>query len=329
MLCSQYSQIQETFSAGDFPTYCWDLNLGLIINIMSSWRPIIGDSLPRGRILISSDKPLVTVVLRSGLGNRLFQICAALGYAERTGKQFVFYEKQFLENSHTGPKFTKDILMAFFPPLKFFRGIPPVWNHHYESTEGFYDGDLIPDISGSVMLHGYFQNFAHFPLNFRTQFKIPKPEICRINSVNLSETYFIHIRLGDYEESQYDVGLDFYYKTAIELCKPCKFLIFSDEPAKINLARFGLTLDECQIVPKEVSVWESLYLIAQCKGGICANSTFSWFGALACSGQIYMPNVWIKNKVANPVPAWAKPLATVPLATELPCSINLRVPPDF
>lgn len=296
---------------------------------MSSWRPILGDTLPRGRILITCDKPLVCVVLRSGLGNRLFQICAALGYAERTGKQFVFYEKQFLENSHTGSKFTKDILTAFFPSVKFFRGIPPVWNHHYESDDGFYDSTPIPNIGGSVMLHGYFQNFAHFPLNSRANFKIPKPEFCRINSstVDFSTTYFIHFRLGDYEESQYDVGLDFYYKTAIELCKPCKFLIFSDEPQKINLEKYELTLEECQIVPKEVSVWESLYLMSQCKGGICANSTFSWFGGFYCKGgPIYMPSSWIKNKLGNPVPAWAKPLATSP--SDSPIFIDLMQSPD-
>jgi len=290
---------------------------------MSSWRPNLGDSLPRNRILITCDKPLVCVVLRSGLGNRLFQVCAALGYSERTGKQFVFYEKQFLENSHTGPKFTKDILMAFFPSVKFYRGIPPVWNHHYESEDGFYDGATIPEISGSVMLHGYFQNFAHFPLDFRAKFKIPKPEICRFNSMDFSETYFIHVRLGDYEDSQYDVGLDYYYKSAIELCKPCKFLLFSDEPAKINLAQFALTGINCTIVPKEVNVWESLYLMMMCKGGICANSTFSWFGGLACSGfggKIYMPAVWIKNKVGNPVPDWATEL---PCATKLPCATVL------
>ena len=284
----------------------------------------MSDGLPKSRILITCDKPLVCVVLRSGLGNRLFQVCAALGYAERTGKQFVFYEKQFLENSHTGPKFTKDILMAFFPSVKFFRGVPPVWNHHYEHSDGFYDVASIPDISGSVMLHGYFQNFAHFPLNFRTKFNIPKPEFCRINlgEIDFSTAYFMHVRLGDYEESQYDVGLDFYYKSAIELCKPCKFIIFSDEPQKINLAKYMLTLEDCIIIQKEVNIWESLYLMSLCKGGICANSTFSWFGALACKGQIYMPTTWIKNKVANPVPIWATEL---PLATELPNFIEVTV----
>jgi hypothetical protein len=303
-----------------FPTFAGDLNLGRIVNIMSSWRPVLSDGLARSRILITCDKPLVCVVLRSGLGNRLFQVLAALGYAERTGKQFVFYEKQFLENSHTGPKFTKEVLMALFPSVKFFRGVPPVWNHYYEDSEGFYDGASIPDINGSVMLHGYFQNFGHFPIDSRAKFRIPKPEFCRFNSVDFSNTYFIHFRLGDYEESQYDVGLDFYYKTAIELCKPCKFLIFSDQPDKINLAQFMLTLDDCTIVSKDINVWESLYLMSQCSGGICANSTFSWFGAFYCKGvKIYMPDTWIKNKVSNPVPVWAEGL---PLATAVP-SVNL------
>jgi hypothetical protein len=279
------------------------------IRLMSSWNPRrVLDPLPKSRIMLTCTKPLVTTVLKSGLGNRLFQIFAGLGYAERTGKQFVLCEKYILENSHSNMKKTREIIMAFFPNIKFWHGEAPIWHKHYEDVDGFYNSNLIPDISGSVMLHGYFQNYTHFPENSRLSFIVPKPTIYRSNLVDFTDTYFIHFRFGDYVGGQYDIDLDSYYRTAISNIQlnglDCKFLVFSDQPNKINLEKYGL-INNVNII-RFIDEWETLYLMSRCKGGICANSTFSWFGAFASkSHEIYMPKLWIKNKVGNPLPSWA------------------------
>jgi hypothetical protein len=286
---------------------------------MSSWMrgAVSNDFVPRNRIITSSARPLVSVVLRSGLGNRLFQILAGLGYAERTGKQFVFFEKQMLENYHTGPKLTKDILLAIFPQIKVYRSHID-WNHYHEDALEFYDDKIIPTMDGSVLLHGFFQNYSHFPISYRKLFKIPKPEFCKFDTslITWTNTYFIHYRKGDYVDSDYDVVNYGYYKKAVEqimeLSKGlAKFLIFSDQPDKINyldnLINCGLLEDSFTIIPSSVNVWESLYLMSQCAGAICANSTFSWFGAYAQQrdGPVFMPSIWKKGFVKNPVPEWA------------------------
>lgn len=288
---------------------------------MSSWRPVINDGLPRSRVLISSNLPLVCVELRSGLGNRLFQIFAGLGYAERTGKQFVLYERVIMENAHGSFKGTRDILMALFPTVKFFKGIVPVWSHIKESEQGFYDSAPLESKTGSVMLHGYFQNFAHFPIG--AKFRVPKPEICKFtgDGINFKDWAFVHVRLGDYIGGQYDIGLDTYYKQGLALLKGqglVKFLVFSDEPEKINLADYESFCEPENVrVVSGISVWETLYMMGQCGGGLCANSTFSWFGAFACassgvdSNRLIMPDVWIKGVVGNPVPKWATALPVV------------------
>ena len=280
---------------------------------MSSWnRGVKIDNVPRNRILTFSTKSLVSVVLRSGIGNRLFQILAGLGYSERTGKQFVFFENQMQENFHTGPKLTKDILLAIFPQIKVYRSHVD-WNHYHEPKDGFYDESILVPIDGSVLLHGYFQNFAHFPTNYK--FKIPKPEICNFdcNGIIWTNTYFIHYRKGDYIDSDYDVVSDSYYKEAIKQIQEMHqglvyFLIFSDQPDKVNVD--SLLIESFKIVPSNIGVWESLYLMSRCTGAICANSTFSWFGAYAQNrdGPVFMPRVWKKGYEKNPVPSWAKAL---------------------
>ena len=278
---------------------------------MSSWtRLASSDNVPKNRVIVMAPKPIVSAVLRSGLGNRFFQILAGLGYAERTGKQFVFFEKQMLDNFHTGPKMTKDILMSTFPQIKIYRGHVN-WNQYHEDPERFYDGIDIPAIDGSVLLHGYFQNEANFPQNYRELFKIPKPptEITRFNDAEIDwkNTFFIHIRKGDYIDSEYDIDLTTYYKSAIsaiqERFPECLFLIFSDQPDKVTID--GLT--NSIIVPANIGTWETLYLMSRCVGAICANSTFSWFGAYGIRGDgpVYMPSVWKKGMISNPVPKWA------------------------
>ena len=277
---------------------------------MSSWISK-RDPIPQSKIIVSSSKPLVTCNLRSGLGNRLFQILAGLGYAERTGKQFVLCEKYMSDNFHTKALLTIQILMAIFPNIKIYRGCPKQWNHYYEDPLRFYEGDLVGNMDGDVMLHGYFQNEAHFPSNIRSQFHIPKPAICNFdcNEINFEITYFVHFRLGDYVDSDYDLPLNTYYREAIHRIKDkipeSKFLIFSDQPHKLDIVQYGLTNE--YILVNNIGVWETLYLMSLCKGAVCANSTFSWFGAFAIhnSGDIFMPSKWKKGIDSSPNPSWA------------------------
>lgn len=276
---------------------------------MSSWnRNVVIDNVPRNRIMTTCIKPLVSVVLRSGLGNRLFQILAGLGYAERNGKQFVLCENQIMENFHSGPKLTKELLLAIFSQVKVYRGHVN-WNHHYEDKSGFYKDDSVPMIDGSVLLHGFFQNSCHFPVDYRKHFRIPKPEICKFDRSQIiwANTYFIHFRKGDYIDSEYDVVSETYYKTAIDNITNLEkhFLIFSDQPDKVEISSWNILYT---IVPTNVGVWESLYLMSLCKGAICANSTFSWFGAYAQQEEehkVFMPKKWRKGFGIHPVPLWA------------------------
>ena len=280
---------------------------------MSSWVGRSGvDIVPRNRIRIETDKRLVTVKMSGGLGNRLFQIMAGLGYAERSGREFVFYEDTMKNNAHTDYAKTTEMLLAFFPKVKVWRGALR-WRDYTDVEGGVYAYNAIPDLSGSVRLSGYFQRFEYFPSGAREQFVVPKPKVVRFDSsgVDFSHAYFVHFRLGDYVDTKFDVGLSEYYTAAIREIRDVDpdafFLVFSDQVKKLQLDGYGLG-ERCTVMPEGVGTWESLWLMSRCHGAVCANSTFSWFGAFAVRGDgpIYMPARWNRESEGNPVPPWVK-----------------------
>jgi hypothetical protein len=242
--------------------------------------------------------------MTGGLGNRLFQIFAGIGYAERCRKRFVFYEEQMSHNPHSNPKTTKQLLLALFPTVQVYRGAAH-WSNYVEPVGTHYEYTEIPNYDGSVMLSGFFQNTAYFPLQAREKFIIPRPRDLFVDcsGINFEHAYFVHFRFGDYVNSEFDIDFDSYYASCISRLRSidpiAELLLFSDQPAKIPEKISGRVI--------QTGLWETLWLMSRCQGGICANSTFSWFGAFSCrgAGPIFMPTLWSKRNSANPNPTWA------------------------
>lgn len=276
---------------------------------MSSWgrsivlkKPTL--SVPQSKVIsnvsIDDSKSFVSVRLCGGLGNRFFQILVGLGYAARTGREFILYEQYIDPNSHMNLRYTHDVLFAVFPDLRIYRG-QVKWTHYHEILAEH--GAPIPDLQGSVLLEGYFQDEKYFMTGARAAFSIPCPPnpTMDISGFDFSKMYFVHFRNGDYLASDFNVGLDNYYKNCVWLLKgtdtfmdDSKFLICSDQPELVHVENYGLTHSECIFVPANAGAWLTLHLMNLCKGGICANSTFSWFGAFGIKGNgpIYMPKKW-------------------------------------
>jgi Glycosyl transferase family 11 len=297
--------------------FSFGLNRTCCVNRMSSWNQGgVVDTVPRNRVLFERPGRLVSVHMGGGLGNRLFQIMAGLGYAERMGRQFVFHEENMTHNPHTNAKATKQLLLALFPKVKVYRG-PVRWTEYKEATGAQYDYTIIPDVSGSVLLRGYFQREDYFPAAARENFKVPRPSECRYDctGIDFGHAYFVHFRRGDYVNSTLDVDLKDYYAGAVreirERDAAAVFLVFSDQPAELGpLTEYGLCAGDVRVIPVFIGIWETLYLMSRCTGAICANSTFSWFGAYGIRGDgpVYMPTTWSKIQSGNPNPAWTKAL---------------------
>jgi hypothetical protein len=104
---------------------------------------------------------------------------------------------------------------------------------------------------------------------------------------------FLHIRGGDYvNHPNHDLKLDKYYERAIQVFpEGTAFSVFTNDK-EYALSRPYLRDISYSFVESGNEV-DDLYLMTQCKGGICANSTFSWWGAyLNTSRTLVLPSKW-------------------------------------
>jgi len=118
-------------------------------------------------------------------------------------------------------------------------------------------------------------------------------------------SYFIHVRRGDYLNSDlYTFDTDSYYKIAIQyilsVTPDAHFIIVSDD---IEYCKTYSVFNNIHKTFMDLPVLETLYLMSLCtKGGICANSTFSWWGSYLNDNPdkvVFFPEKWINKPWSN------------------------------
>ena len=220
----------------------------------------------------------VTNTLCGGLGNMMFQICAAWAYSRRFGKKLRY--SRYICSSHD-----QNLDLFNFVTANFIRYNDGTSFVPY-LEEGFSYSPL-PDIAGNVRLEGYFQSSKYFN-DVITRRELRE----KFNSPLKKEKYpFIHIRRGDYlvKDRYHTVLLTEYYESAMSVIKSDKYYVVSDDMGWVK-ANFHhdsfIYFDEPAI--------DCLQLMTSCDSGIIANSTFSWWGAyLSSSPKMYVaPKNW-------------------------------------
>ena len=264
----------------------------------------------------------MTCVIGDGLGNRLFQIAAMLGYVERHGGQAVFVKELVKANAkQPGGERVCD----YFPDIPTIGDDELAGLKWTELREEFVDAMTyrpLPFVFGNVKLCGAFQSERYFPSG-GVRLTGVVPRVLRVRE----PTVFLHVRRGDYLHpfnQHHYVDLARYYERALALFSGAYVVVCSDD------------LEWCKaVLPSrypEVSaekwIWFSgdeymtLSAMMGCTlGGICANSTFSWWGAYLGlypfrgrgSGDklVTMPSLWIQLRAGFPkavdiYPAWAE-----------------------
>ena len=251
-------------------------------------------------------KATVFVGVDSGLGNQMFKIASAYGIAKRNHRNIVAIAYD-CHCTHTNNPY------AYYSTI--FRGIPHirdnrvmVMNRYQEPLRDcwVYNPNILetqPE-NEDILLGGYFQNDQYF--------REYKDEISKMflrqemlddlsnRYPDAKNSYFIHIRRGDYlMNPNYFIDMDKYYNTAIQYILSnnpyAHFYVFSNDlPFCKQWHVLKYTPEESiQLMwdpaPKKPPLnitfvehlgdVESLYLMVLCRlGGICANSTFSWWG---------------------------------------------------
>lgn len=206
-----------------------------------------------------------------GLGNRLFQMVAAIKACENSpGHEPVIFLPRYTAAEHGD----YELLFTLFPNI-----------HIVESADSWvevgtkeYDS-LVPKPTNAplTLISGFFQNSENFP-SLTNKYLPSLP-----NYLPPTNAWAIHFRFGDYQKlPHYHVGLSKYYGASIQkIPKDVTIYLFSDSPARLSpiaeeLQRFGYTVEIFQ----DSDTLKTLQKFASCQGGsICSNSTFSWWAA--------------------------------------------------
>jgi hypothetical protein len=148
------------------------------------------------------------------------------------------------------------------------------------------------DKCNCVIVCGYYQKYKYIPRFFKQMLTLP-----HVDDSKIRDTCFLHIRGGDYvNHGLHDVKLEPYYRRCIALMKEkgiTKFSVFTNDKEYATSREFLKDIDYAFVDAPEI---ESLVLMSKCKAGICANSSFSWWGAYLNSNRpICMPAKWFNN----------------------------------
>lgn len=247
--------------------------------------------------------PYVSIQLSAGLGNRLFQIAAMLGYAEKYGHTPILVKEWMTPDVHP----TTEKVYEFFPDIPVIEKPTGEWltlamkpEYCFKYIELTNAGDK------NIKLEGYFQSYSYFPK------KPVLPTFLSNVPLQPKNTVFLHVRRADFLSpfnKHHNVDLTNYYEAALLRTKALygnnfHIYVFSDD---ILWCKNNLTVKYNHLVSAEKWIWENvgnseiagLCGMSGCDaGGICANSTYSWWGAYFSyckhndNGIYYFPSTW-------------------------------------
>ncbi len=252
-------------------------------------------------------KLTVAINPSSGMGNQLFMMAAALGYAEQHGGTVVFWEEPHSSWEHKGSAFR---IRDMFPHIRILteKERQETWVTITQPWDAIFTYIPLPSpppppppsSNNRIKLDGFFQSDLYGPSTFPTVPLKSPLNATEFIAHNWRSTFFLHVRRGDYlhpANTHHVVDLQDYWRKALRYFDPAKHTCFvvSDDMAwcQENLRRIvgsawtgGWLWCEPHLSDVETFFW-----MTACEaGGICANSTFSWWAAW-----------YIRRRVATPV----------------------------
>lgn len=254
---------------------------------------------------------IVAIQPSSGMGNQLFMMAALLGYAERYGYEPVFWEEPKTSWEHKDSLFrVKEMFRLRVLTEEERKGS---WTVLKEPAEAAFSYTPLPHMNGNVKVEGYFQSDLYGPSTFPT----PPPPSLRAELIahDWSKTVFLHVRRGDYlhpANAAHAVDLTEYWRKAVSFLREDTLFVASDDIAWCKAELVGILGWKGKVLYAEgLSDVETFFWMTACSGGICANSTFSWWAAwyirrrLGASAIVTMPKAWGFSSTKDLYPAWA------------------------
>lgn len=226
----------------------------------------------------------VSILLKGGLGNYMFQIACAYSYAKKNNKECFFTTNDAVKIHKYIDSYRENVL----------KNVPLIESHGQNGFKRYNEPTFhfteIPNIEGDVYLDGYFQSekyFNNYSEDIRKLFKFPeklKGETIihaadKFKDDFNGQTCSIHVRRGDYLNSpdhHPTQDVSYYMKAAKKIGMDKKFLVFSDD---IQWCKENFPEMDNFIFIEGLKDYEDLLLMSLCKHNIICNSSFSWWAA--------------------------------------------------
>jgi len=268
---------------------------------------------------------MIGINVFAGLCNRLFQMSFGYAYARRNNTKFR------LENwSFVGPHSRNNYLYVVqnFLNSPYYHSERVEYDYKVNEddkrfTEYIEDYNNLPNIQTKNYLieRAFFQNekyFKEYRSDIIDMLKEPE-EVSNVFNTTLKNTvaqlddyHFIHVRLGDFvHHDKHWVNLENYYIKAIEEIKKNnenpKFLLCSNRIDQLDIVYPRLKKYLVENIPDLIYTRHdeviTFYLMLRCrKGGICGNSTFSWWPSWLNENkekEVYFPSRWMRTDDYN------------------------------
>jgi hypothetical protein len=226
------------------------------------------------------DPPTIVIELRGGLGNQLFQLAAGEYLSLSLNRTLIL-------ETNPSPHSSVSYLDTFLKKWRHFRRPHRHATTVEETTLAFQDWSCLNEYD-HVKALGYFQDWRYVNKAFVRYVNESFSNQVLSKYPDINKSVFIHVRGGDYKgHEMHGVDLTQYYANAMALFpEDTVYSIFTNDveyAKKLNLP--GSVIEENEV--------DSLFLMTQCKGGICANSTYSWWGAyLNPRRRLVLPDTW-------------------------------------
>jgi len=275
---------------------------------------------------------MVRVLLRGGVGNQLFQLCAGLYYSLHNDADVVLDFSEIHGNQHKGfnladckliqgksfsdEKYSRFNLNDLEPPKDKHREPSKIWNRISNRSiiqnSSFGEDDRLDSKKNVNVISGYFQSNKYVDFLINNGFVTPQdfqPIKLSVNAEKL-QTYVtekapvvLHVRSGDYSKHIKSIGIvgPEYYLEALSKIKDYRdrevMLITDDKRYAFHLM---------QEIEVEVTYFEEsqhlhplelIYGLSHAKDFVIPNSSFSWWAAKLSdqTGTIVCPKDWFRE----------------------------------
>lgn len=273
---------------------------------------------------------MITVQIKGGLGNQLFQYAAAKSLAMHLRTSFQLDLTEFDKQGSRSfdldyfnapykvatPEEVKALeIKGLFP--KILQRLRPAyrrkkyWEPHFHFDPHFFDASPDVYLKGNRQSEKYFLPIASVIRNDFTLKKMPdKPILQKADIMQAENSISVHIRRGDYLKPEYlkyhGILSNDYYNEAIRQLEgridPIKIYFFSDD---IEWVKTNIHLNH----PYEFisgtlthTAIEDFYLMQHCRHNIIANSSFSWWAAWLNKNPgktVIAPKKWFNEAKLN------------------------------